>query len=451
MDKPIVNLWVLGELALRCKWYGQIKNTRVEPEQMRFVEYDSEERVYRLIFRSGAPTHVSAVVLLASFREPISVYQRGLLLLASRFSTQVFVLLCNTKGHPPEELDNEEFELRRQLASLGLPGDDAFFLREPEALPTNETADLFFDHLDQQEALSAPPKKAAPLSISPTEKKAHDLLVAIKGMVLPVAYFTLVRSSLDALYRRPIGTQLGGMPYLEAGEEWPVCQTCSGVPLRFVWQIDAHHDLLPRVKGAGLYTFYTCGDLRHPRDAMEFTIRHYAEPHPSKRQPIREEAKLTFPKTNQPLSACAIKKELDVQLPNSLSLINSDDLFEREIELLEKSGTDTIELYETLSHELCVSQVRFSFTDPTPLQIGGYSDPGEYEFLDNCETCQKRVRTLANIHFAKGMWFPWGFYAFQFFICECSPARVYTTIRSRFAEERLDNDDDDDRYYSGYE
>jgi uncharacterized protein YwqG len=78
-----------------------------------------------------------------------------------------------------------------------------------------------------------------------------------------------------------IGSHFGGIPYAEAGEEWPVCPTCK-TSLTFIGQIDTKSGFNQPPEGVALFTFFYCWEC-FPwglKDEVKGTwvVRTYAEP-----------------------------------------------------------------------------------------------------------------------------------------------------------------------------
>jgi len=54
-----------------------------------------------------------------------------------------------------------------------------------------------------------------------------------------------------------LASKFGGVPYLEMGEEWPICPACK-IPLSFICQLDLRQTNYARRNDVPFFTFYYC-------------------------------------------------------------------------------------------------------------------------------------------------------------------------------------------------
>lgn len=439
--KPIVSLWSLGEYKhkamLRAALAGAPPpaagvSAKSERGPIPYIEIESPERRYRLISRLGAPTQVTGAILTLSLAKRLKPKDKtsAQLLFASRFISDLVVVWLDCASKPAEEIDQEERALRGELSRLGFEGDAAQILRVNAEAPADPELDALFDLLDAIPIRppSSDPPKELPAKIA--EKKRAQALLSVRQLVRPVAPLKLYRSSTEALFRGPITTQFGGMPYLEKGEPWPTCYRCK-TELRFICQIDARDGLKQKLKNLGLYVFYVCNEDEH-QEATPIA-RYYKEPREEKRTGPVNAANRPFAQTNNPITPSRVEYEWDLQLP-------VHDTVEAYMETLStpvnlngiEARKDSWDIYQEIKEELGVEEVTLDFDAHPPLQIGGYSfareSAGE---LQCCGKCKKPYKTLANIHFSRGLWFPWSYRQFQFLLCDCTPEQISITTEER--------------------
>jgi hypothetical protein len=406
--KPLVDLLVLGESEIRDDWYQRLASRKFTEGLIRPVMKESAARTYRLRFLPGEPTPFAGVVLLLWCKRQIPPRQRALLLGASRFTLPVYVLLCGFEQTSINKKDHAEQALRIELSSLGFQGDEAFILTEEGTLPSAKTLALLLEKLDAQDALLQPPRTPLPFPKEHKEKAKAEVLSSLRSKVRLVSYLRSAPSTIEALFQKPIGSQLGGMPYLEKGEDWPICEVCN-LPMCFVWQVDAAN--VPGPKIVGLYTFYSCeGALHQKQNRILFTVRRYAKPEEAKRQSIRGETTLIFRMTYTPAAVRSLSGSVvALELPNILE--------ETRARPLQKS----IKEYEALCQTLCIPQAR-SPSSSWSVKVGGVThiDPIA------CERCGESLASLAVIFPVRAPWVE--VRSLRFLVCECEPSLVYTRI-----------------------
>jgi hypothetical protein len=419
-QKPTIHLWALGEPELRDAWYKKISAGRVAGVNMLPLTQESATRNYQLHFRPGEPASFVGVVLIVWYKTPFSILQRALLLLASRYTSFIYVLLCGCQESSQSRKDQEEQALRMELSSAGFQGDEAFIFEDTGILPSAETVALLLEKLDAEEALLSPPRRPLAFPEKHKDKTRAEMLSTLRGLVRPAAYLRAVSSSSELLFQRGIGTQFGGMPYLEQGEDWPTCKFCRETrnehqPLCFVWQID----ITEVFERKGLYTFYSCGGPGHRQDNISMTIRYYERPEESKRQAPRAETNLTFYLTNQPIFARTTTGSSALELPAQWSSPEgkkSESLTKESPQQKKKRLNE----YNALCQALCVAPARLPALDWS-LKVGG-SSPIETII---CARCGGSLQSLAIVYLV-GL--PWNVQGFHFLFCACEPSIVYTRV-----------------------
>jgi hypothetical protein len=440
-SKPTVNLWVLGARAYQ--WHQSLspKNSYPLKPQTR----ESEARVYHLL-RAPGLAECRGVVLFLSFHEIIPPVQRALLMVASRYTKELAVVICGMKGRSDEERDEEEECLREEFAELGFPADGACFVYELGALPSPEALSAVMSEFDQRDLIREMSPDLTPFPEGPDQLRA-ELYRLTKETVLPATMLSLTKSSAEL---HKLSTRFGGMPYIEQGEEWPLCQSCKRA-LCFMFQIDAAKDLQPTIAGAGLFTFYACGGDAHIQDEPQLTIRHYAAPSSEKAQERRAEASRKFASTGKAIAAHAVNRSSELQAPSLRELEMMGDEYKeskqhRIFRLLSPLAgePDALSYEDVYAHAVAdfgaYEVEKFTFNKGLPLQVGGYIDHAENCVTPLCLRCDGVMRTLAHIHEVKGLSFPFRGQALQFFICPCTPTNIKTVVRRESSEERYERE-----------
>jgi hypothetical protein len=410
-QKPMSELWLIGEGQLRWGWLHRIQQRGSD-----FILLEDESRSYLLRSYIKRSSPIDGVVFIGWFREPLSDYQRATLLLAREVSSSLYVLLCNTQETHQYQRDREIASLREQLSSLGFHGDEAFILCEVGLFPSEETTARLVEEMSQQAPLQRP-------IFFDAKKRA---LEELRTLIRPVTILQPIPTDLRVIYQEPLQTQLGGMPYLEEGEEWPGCPACKNSPMASLMQVKS---------GDSLYVIYACGQTNQHADAPSLAVKYYQSPQQEKRAAPAEEARIAFSNTGAPLVSCAFKGTIAEQLPSVHDVVNGSSLEVLPLRvLLEMMHEDNPKmskatLYASLCKELGVSPVTFSFGSDVPLQLGGYSDVEPFYddepcLTGRCESCGRLLQTLVNLHWLLWLNFPWRYTALQFFICPCSPEEV---------------------------
>ncbi|MFE2854422.1 DUF1963 domain-containing protein [Streptomyces lavendulae] len=214
------------------------------------------------------------------------------------------------------------------------------------------------------------------------------------------------------------GTAFGGIPYFEAGDEWPSCPRCDQ-PMAYLGQVDhreGHHRSVP---GTGLYVLFLC--LRAPDGSRHFisdwhtdsgyddaylAVRHHAAPHADKWAEVSDPTlAATAPATRIAPRSCTM---------SAVTTYPSWD----EIE----STPEVYEVQRPTHGEYAAALARLQPSRPVhDAHIGGYYRACVYDHRPQC-ACGARESLLIDLGLATDM--PWPEGGPTLWICPCSPEHV---------------------------
>lgn len=190
------------------------------------------------------------------------------------------------------------------------------------------------------------------------------------------------------------GTHFGGAPYLETGEEYPICESCQ-TPLTFICQIDGgegFHEKHDRIK---LFTFFYCLDCSpwgiSDEEEEQWEVRTYDQPSLEKFASSASESSSVTP--------CLITAEKIVSYPKWEEL----DYWASDVSKLceQENEESPWEAYDSAVKEL-------GGFDDFATTIGGYASWVQSEEILDCDVCGNRLELLAQIDSEEKAGLGWG-------------------------------------------
>jgi hypothetical protein len=419
-EKPLVSISVLGESR-----YREMFTTRAE------LELESETRRYQFSTSLASISRARACLLVYGATQTISPRLKSLLLFANCFSSEMVVLLVDcAKNKSEDSLDKMESNLRRNLTEQGFDGNSATILRSAST-PTQTDQEQMLRALDERDLIEEKPRQPKDLPDVHPNRDFALLLLRLQQMIRPATILMPKESTTEELFQLPISTQLGGSPYLEINEEWPVCQVCPAKPkLKFLWQIDARAHLVPTEPRLGLFVFYFCDHRLHQEGADSFHCKHYLSPSKEKRHYIKKETKSKLRNHSKPTPPMSFSASHNNVLPHNRQLQEQHEplwkILSQSLPTQKKTSNkakNEEEFYLQLAAQLGASQARFNEYS-TAVQVGGYCELPALATYPRCPTCKEGMLCLATVHlmslflFAEDMW------GFNFLVCPCDPTKI---------------------------
>lgn len=214
----------------------------------------------------------------------------------------------------------------------------------------------------------------------------HDEISALLQPLAKIATKLEPKKAGDETRLPLTGSHFGGIPYAEAGEEWPVCPTCKR-SLTFICQIDTASGFHQQPQGVALFTFFYCwecfpwGLTDEVRGA--WVVKIYAEPNEKRAthlSPISEQP--------EPTVACEVRAEKILSFPDWDDL----DSWSRAVaEAAIKANPD--EPWEAYKSSV---EALGGLTDYATI-VGGYPHWVQGEATPDCDVCKSGMRLLAQI------------------------------------------------------
>jgi uncharacterized protein YwqG len=193
------------------------------------------------------------------------------------------------------------------------------------------------------------------------------------------------------------GTHFGGEPYLEAGEEYPVCPVCENA-LTFICQIDASESFHKKREGIKLFTFFYCENCSpwglSDEEAGQWVVRIYDEPRAEKFVSVKPD-----PEISNPTNRCLADAEKIVIYP---SWDEIDYWAEGVSEICSRENAEAPwEAYDGGVKEL-------GGFDDFATTVGGYAFWVQGEEITECDVCGNRMELLAQIDSEEKAELAWG-------------------------------------------
>lgn len=202
-------------------------------------------------------------------------------------------------------------------------------------------------------------------------------------------------ASLLRLEPRPddlpaIASKFGGVPYIQQGEDWPVCTGCQA-PLSFICQMDLKETALRIRTGTGFFTLFYCWECA-PWGAVDeepgrWILRLYPGADPALMARVRP------PDTVTVTRPCGIRVVIAASYPSWVTLLkirpDAEHLFAQEQEAV------LADIYEDEVEQLVGEQDYYS-------RVGGYP-----EWIQDDETPEGMI-LLAQIESEEDADISWG-------------------------------------------
>jgi hypothetical protein len=414
-EKPLVPVVVLGEFRYQAMFTQANPNT------------ESESRRYHVETSFAAITRARAFLLVYGATQTSSPTLDSILLFASRFSSEMVVLLVEcVRSKSEESLDRAENTLRMNLTEQGFYGDNATILRVKSA-PTQTDLEQALQAFDERDLLDNSPRQTKELPESHPSRDLALLLLRLQQMLRTATILTPTTSTTEELLQHPISTQIGGSPYIEINEAWPTCQVCrSQSRLAFLWQIDARVHLIPEEEQLGLFVFYFCEQLQHQAGEDRFVIKHYLSPTKERRQIARRESSnRSFRDYSSLLAPMSVLASFKDELPHSRQI---QEQYTALWQILSQNLPKQPNLSEAMLYRQLVVQFDALQVQPSEntelFKVGGYCELPPQARYSNCSSCQKELLVLASVHLSRHYGFLIAKRGVRFLVCPCNPNKI---------------------------